>query len=206
MKKYLFFWMMFVSVLGYTQSVSLGLGGGANYSRLTHETDVFDQAFDYELGYFGGLVPTFHLGEKWAIVTELQYSVKKTKTSLTDFSGVYDMFYRYAYAEALPQIEFRPIHLIGFRIGGTVGYKLTETLKIGEQDWQKPVTELIKDADLGLTGGLVVHLGKLSIAGRYNLGLANLSDITFTDEQGVPIETLNLQNRGFQAGIYYFFF
>jgi len=108
------------------------------------------------------------------------------------------------YADFLPEVEIRPIKLIGIAVGGTVGLNLQEQVR-GGSEWQAPVTDIFNTADYGFRAVGRVYLWRLSFELAYNHGLGPAYEYTLTDQNGESIGTEKAYFRAYQVGIAYRF-
>ena len=65
---------------------------------------------------------------------------------------------------------------------------------------------LVKRFDFGLLGGVRAQFGDLSLFGRYNYGLSDVNNVTFTDQNGMDFGYINVRNTNIQLGLQYAIF
>ena len=102
-------------------------------------------------------------------------------------------------------MEYRLIKPLGLLAGLNVGFHLSEFTKFGEDSWTETINSFISDDDLGFTAGTRIHLNKLHLTLRFNQGLKNINELTFTDVNGTPQESITFKTQHYQIGIGYTF-
>ena len=90
---------------------------------------------------------------------------------------------------------------VGFGIN--YGIKLLERSKIDDKWIEINKVKTIKNTDFGLTGKLKANYKNLFGFVRYNLGLGDINNVVYVDENGQPIEGVKQLNRNLQIGIGY---
>jgi len=187
-----------------TLSAQFSFGVEAGYNRSTL-TDDFPADFTTSIdisekdGFYFGLTPTFSLTKKLSLLAEVQYSQEGHKVNLTDGQ------FKNIRLRILPQLEYRLIKPLGLLAGLNVGFQLSELAKVGENPWEDTVTSSLSSNDAGFTVGARIHVNKFHITARYNQGLKNINELTFTDMNGNPIGEVALKSQHYQIGIGYTF-
>lgn len=152
------------------QDMKFGVKAGANFSNLTGDADV-----DGRTGfYIGGLVD-FGISEKFHVQPEILYSMEGGEDAELDFVRI-PIMAKYYVMDGL-NIQAGP--MLGFKIGAEDG-----------------LDEVTKSLDYGLGFGAAYELPiGVFVDLRYNLGLANISDVDIID----------LGTTAFQVGLGYRF-
>jgi hypothetical protein len=188
---------MFVLVVGLMLSSVLlaqkpvwGLKGGLNFATLRSTENDERFKLDSRIGYHLGIISHNHLTRKIAIQPELQFSSQGTEVNTTS----QDFNWRLSYINV--PVMFQYMFNNGFRVeaGPYVGFLLGAKALYddGTDDDLKDDFKTF-DAGLGLGLNYLTYSG-FGFGGRYNIGLANISD---GDER--------VQNRVFQLSVFYMF-
>lgn len=195
----------FLLAFGITESmygqINLNFSSGMNYSNCKFEEfeGVSPQG---RFGYFIGIAPSYQISEKIQFQVDFQYSLKGYDTA--NESNFIASDFRYAYFDIIPEIEYYFIENLALGFGVNYGIKINEQFKIGNEDWSNSGDyETINPIDYGLTGKLKFNYKNLFGFVRYNIGLNDIADVTFTDRNGQSIEDAKQLNRNIQVGIGY---
>ena len=178
MKKGMTF-VILLFVVGGLFAQSLGIKGGLNLSTLTGD-DVEDAKT--KLGFaFGGFY-TYQLNEQFAFQPEIFFTMKGAKFE-DEIMG-----YDYEETDYLNYIEVPMLFKMmipssssvmpNLFVGPALAFNISATYKIevdGDED--DGDIEDINAMDFGLVFGAGADLGKITIDGRYNLGLTNIPDV-----------------------------
>jgi hypothetical protein len=173
------------------QGVSGGVKAGVNFATLSS-----DEEDSEDLGYRTGLIAggfvTWPITANFAIQPEGLYS---QKGAAIDMSGV-EAKIKIDYFE-VPVLAVFSTHSGGasahFYGGPFVVFKVnTEaTATFGGQTTSEDFDEEIKDVDFGVAFGGGVEFGRLTVEGRYSLGLSNINNQDL-DESKVKTRTISL--------------
>jgi len=138
------------------------------------------------------------------VQTNIQYSLKGYDTDEQIFvAGSKSIF---SYIDIIPEVEYAVLDFLALGLGVNYGIKVLEQHKIGNQDWfTSDEIETVSSTDFGLTGKLKVDFNKMFAFVRYNLGLMDIAEFYFTDDNGERIEDAEQLNRNLQVGIGYRF-
>jgi outer membrane protein with beta-barrel domain len=112
---------------------------------------------------------------------------------------------RYFYLDLAPQLQYRLTNVLSISAGPYGSLKLKERINAGD-GWKKPLSvvgEFRDDTDFGFIAVARASLGQFTLALSYLHGLQNVSDINFTDENGVPIGKTYERNRAVQLTLGY---
>lgn len=206
MKKLLFLPLFFICSMSTSQAqFSLGVDAGLNYNNNKFSVVVASQPDAFEtkahVGYYVGLRPTYALSPKTNIGLGIQYSIKGYETQSEIGTGKF----RNYYIDLLPQVEFRPIDLLGFVGGFNIGYLGDTGIRINDK-WEKDIltVDIFEKVDIGLLLGLKVYLQQFYLTAHYNHGLTNISAINYTDANGEDLDQ-SQYNRNLQIGLGYMF-
>src|SRR5690606_18130896 len=102
---------------------SLGVSGGASFSKINFEGDIMPdiRQADY---YFLSVIPKYNFTDKFAIVSDVQYSLKGYEIINTDIVDITKI--RNTYLDFLPKIEYQIIEPLAIGFGGYIGFLLDE--------------------------------------------------------------------------------
>jgi hypothetical protein len=166
------------------QGVTGGVKGGVNFATLSFDPDP-DLDTGVRLGLVVGGFATFPIGARLAVQPEALFSQKGTSIDEAQVDGKIKIDYldvplllKYSTAGSNGTSVF-------FFGGPSVGFKLNasasgtsggETVEIGLSD------EEVKSFDFGVVFGAGVQFGRVSIDGRYTLGLTNINNESDTEK------------------------
>ena len=154
-----------------------------------------------EMGYFFGVAPNYQINDKLRFQVDFQYSLKGYTTAFE--SDLLPSNFRFTYFDIIPEIEYYFIENFALGLGVNYGIKMNEQFKIRDEDWSESEYESVNSSDFGLTGKLKVDIKNFFGFVRYNIGLKDIADVTFTDGNGLIIEDAKQLNRNLQIGIGY---
>jgi hypothetical protein len=169
-----------------TPALDLGVGikGGVNLSNyLGNDTG---SGNDMKLGYVGGLFGTVSVFSALALQQELLISLKGTRA---EFSNMV-VREHLTYVEMPLMIKYYPpipIAKINLFTGPYVAFTLRA--KYREDSNSTDIKDMVEPVDYGLVFGTGVDLEKVTIDGRYTLGLKKLS----TNGSDIKNSVLSLQ-------------
>ena len=179
---------------------SIGIEGGISLSNVRSEGI---EEFDNKpiANYFFGLAPQYSVNDKMSIKYNVLYSVKGYQVE--NGGGIGNSKFRYIYLVLSPQFEYRLHRLFGVSIGPYSGLKLEEEQKMPGSDWSSTKEfDIIKSTDYGIALSVNTYYNNLYFKLAYDFGVQDIVNITFTDNNGQPIEVENF-TRSFQIGIGY---
>ncbi len=192
-----------------TAQLSLSLEAGVNRTNITLELiepEIDDLIFDREAnqGFFISAIPRLAVNERLSINTEAQYSMESYNWGDTQI--------RLHNIRLIPELEYSILKSLGIYAGANIGLKVTESYKqTADEEWisrseiDTNTRGVVKDIDFGLSGGLRYYfLEQFNLTFKYSHGLTNISNILFTDLNGVAFEGKEY-NRTFQLGLGYTF-
>jgi hypothetical protein len=165
------------------QDVAYGVKGGLNLATVSFDPEL---PVDYglRLGIVAGAFVSLPLGSRLAVQPEALFS---QKGAAVDDDGV-DATLRLDYVEIPVLLKYslsgartagRPsVFVLG---GAAVAFKIRAeaSATFGEETIDDDVDEDIEDVDLGIAFGAGLAFDRVTIDGRYTLGLSNIS----TDEE-----------------------
>jgi len=165
------------------QDVAYGVKGGINLATVSFDPEL---PVDYglRLGIVAGAFVSLPLGSRLAVQPEALFS---QKGAAVDADGV-DATLRLDYLEIPVLLKYSlsgartPGRHCVFVFGGpAVAFKIRAeaSATFGEETIDDDVDEDIENVDLGVAFGAGVSFGRVTIDGRYTLGLSNIS----TDEE-----------------------
>lgn len=195
-----------VLAFGITESmfgqISLNFSSGMNYSNCKFE-EFESLSPKGRFGYFIGIAPSYQISEKIQFRVDFQYSLKGFNTGIEN--NLIPSDFRYEYLDIIPEVEFLLQRYLALGIGVNYGIKVNEQIKVSNGDWSEPIVETINSTDFGLICKLETHFKSLFGFVRYNIGLKNIAEGVFTDENGQINEDVKQLNRNLQIGIGYEF-
>lgn len=157
------------------QKINLGIKAGVNMSSNTGNgmKGTLQQGFDV------GAFSEIKLAKKWAIHPELYYSHRSSERA--------DNFMTYYVTEGVANAD-KDIKLNYVSLPVLLSYNISSVLSIqaGPQlNWLffeddnllKNDRDAFKKTDLGIAGGVTLHLEKFRIYGRYTQGLSDVNGI-----------------------------
>ncbi len=189
--------------------IDLILEAGGNYgqSKLLNKHDV-ELVFDHNniMSYYVSAIPKVELLNKLTAFAELQYSVEGLNNQKKDdHPAIQESFdERFYYFRFIPGAELKllgPFHAIA---GLNFGYAFVQT--IGDSDGWSVVNSnfnLRKRNDYGLLLGVNFKIKKINLAIKYNYGLNDINNLTYTDIDGNFLEGISVKNRFLLIGIGY---
>ncbi|MFK7908308.1 MAG: outer membrane beta-barrel protein [Chitinophagales bacterium] len=198
-----FFLAFVISQTAYGQ-MSIGISTGLNYS-----TNKFDEVIyaspKARTDFFIGVSPSFSISEKINLSVTTQYSRKgyQNENDCMLCSSV-GLEYRSSYIDVIPEIEYKLLGFLTAGVGFNYGFLINEQSRFENNKWSE-IQELISPSDFGLTGKLKVTHNNFFGLVRYNFGLKNISNISFSDENGDLIVGVKQYNRNLQLGVGYAF-
>ena len=147
-------------------------------------TTIFqNETIENRTGYYLAFIPKIYLTEKIAVNVEVQYSEEGYRLNDDD-----NFEAKFQYLRLLPQIEIKLMDALGIYGGYNWGFKIDEHISIFDSGFATPALDTIKKTDNGFTVGARVYIGKFSLTGKYNFGIQNITDLTYTDDAGQNIE------------------
>jgi hypothetical protein len=189
MKKIAFFVLtaLFSSALWAQHVPNFGVKAGINISDWNVE-NVNNDVFENRLGLHLGLLSHIHLSKSIAFQPEVQFSTQGVEVAATNDK------YKMSYINVPLMLQYMFDN--GFRIeaGPYVGF-LVDAEDEGENGTTIDRRDDYKTIDAGLGFGLnYLTYSGFGVGGRYNLGLANISE-----------REAAIKNRVFQISLFYMF-
>lgn len=181
--------------------VSLNFSGGINAANLKYK-NLENAPYTNGSGYFIGVAPTYKVCEKVSFLVDFQYSSQNYFAG--DINSITRTGFKTNFINIMPEVEYKVHKKLALGVGVNYGVKLDEQAKVGNGDWSKARGfELTKSTDFGLTGKVKVNHKKLFAFVRYTVGLKNITNLTYTNNDGQPVEAFQQLNRNLQIGIGY---
>ncbi len=173
------------------QRVSGGVKGGVSFANFSHNSSQ-DEDLDWRTGITAGAFVTLPVAEPFSVQLEGLFTQKGAAFNQFGVTGTTKLDYfevpvLFVFSTAPPRSGGTSIQVFG---GPAVAFKISakgtgsfegETTNVDIPD------EDIKSVDLGVAVGAGVAFGRLTIDGRYTIGLSNIS----TDES----DSANVRNR-----------
>ncbi len=195
------FLLLFVMMESTLAQVNLNFSAGINDANLKYK-NLENAAYTNGSGYFIGIAPSYKFCEKVSFLVDFQYSNQNYYTG--DINSITASGFKTSFINIMPEMEYQVHKKIALGVGVNYGLKLNEQTRIANGDWSKTRGfEQTKSTDFGLTGKLKVSHKKLFAFLRYNVGLKNITNLTFTNNNGQVIEDVQQLNRNLQVGIGY---
>ena len=148
--------------------------------------------------FYASVIPSYELNEKLSLSAGLSYSLIGFKEKIN-----IEVNNRLGYIELAPHINYELINNFKIAFGFYTGYNTSEHFNISGEKWQATCKEdLYSNFQSGLTTGIQYAIGNIILSGEFQFGLTNLSNISFTDSSGNPIDN-NYKLRNLRLGIGY---
>ncbi len=204
MRKKLLFLLLGLFTAHYGQAqFDVGLEAGITLANVDIQSQLGIDNNQTAQYYYAGLSPRYAFGPKVSVIAGVAYVAKGYRIDNGPAFG--DSKFRYFYIDFSAEIEYKIHKTVGIGLGLYDGFKVGEAQKFGGDDWiDTKDFKSIENSDFGLIGALRVYYKKFYLNIRYALGLKDINNITYTDDNGQPIE-VELRNRHFQIGIGYRF-
>ncbi len=167
------FVLAFLCVTGsaaFSQSVKLGVKGGATINKISGKS--FSEQFTW--GYHLGGFATFNFG-KIGIQPEVLFNQVNMDTS-SNFSSVYQFNkvgkVKLSYLSIPLLLNINANKFVTLQVGPQFGILMNKSNTLVQNG-----KNAFKSGDFSMLGGLQLNISKLRIFGRYAIGLSNLNDI-----------------------------
>lgn len=173
-----------ISSVAFSQSLHLGIKGGANVLKIDGKSFEDEFKFAYNLGVFAEIGGK----GKWGVQPEILWNQTNFRTD-TSFNnalpnGLQDFKGKLNYLAIPILLSFKPSNFITFHAGPQFGILLNKDDNLFENG-----TEAFKSGDFSMLGGIQLNLRSLKVGGRYVVGLTNIKDIDDSEKW---------KNQGFQ--------
>lgn len=191
--------LMFAAFTTAKAQFSFNVSAGPNYSSAKYH-DIPNAQTTARWGYFVGFAPAFKFNRLLSVSLESQLSTKGH--FLNNVTPHYEN--RYTYIDIIPEVAVQVVKHVEIGLGVNYGLRLGEEQRVDEGRWHstKPVG-ITKPYDLGATAKVKVSWNNFYGVVRYNHGLMNVSDITYTDETGQTVSGAGFSNTNLQFGLGY---
>jgi len=191
--------LTFFAMINLNAQLEVSVGGGLNISSVKIDNaDIFNP--DSRNGYYISVMPKISLNDNLKLNIEGQYS----KEGFNYRDGTIDNERSITYFRFIPQIEFTLLNIIGIYSGINVGVKTSEKFKINGET-VTGVMDAIKSNDFSIPFGVRAYISNFYANVSYNVGVSDISDINFTNDDGSIIEDAKIQNSHIQIGLGYTF-
>jgi hypothetical protein len=165
-----------ISIAAFSQSLKIGIKGGATLNKLTGQT--FKDQFSY--GYHIGGFATIGLNKRWAIQPEVLFNQVNVDTS-DHFSAVYKLNkldkVQLKYLTIPIFLNYNAGQLITLQLGPQFGVLTNKSNTFVENG-----RDAFKSGDFSMVGGVQLKFSHLRVYGRYAVGLSNLNDLDDKDK------------------------
>lgn len=179
----------------------LHLRGGINFSRCSDGPGELNLTVKPYYGYHVGLELNNALRGPWALQTALMLSNRGFTWKSN--GGNNSTHLNYNVVELSPAISREVLPTMQLQFGAFGSYRLNEKTRYGETGtWTEPIFEVTEKYDAGLTGGLSLRKGRLSLKLDYQWGVMPLSSIEFINENG-QTKHADLKTRNLRLGMTY---
>lgn len=167
--------VLFCVVIANAQRLDLGAKIGANMTKINGQS--FSDAFrlNYQLGFYGEIDFTKHIG----IQPELLFSQSSSTVDTSGFKSVYqdaassllkkDVKLNYLNIPIL--LRLNAGRFLTFHVGPQFSILMNNNKNLLANS-----KDAFKSGDFAAVVGAQINISKLRIYGRYNVGLANISD------------------------------
>jgi hypothetical protein len=163
------------------QKMSFGLKGGLNIS------DVSNINGDNRLSGHLGLYFNSRLNAQWSIQPELLYSGQGQQYRA--LGNEYTLALNYIQIPLM--FQFRPVKQVYLEVGPQLGFLIAANVK--DDGDKEEVDGAYKKADFGLNFGAgFMVTSKLGFYGRYNVGLADINDVSALSDRHNRVGQLGL--------------
>jgi hypothetical protein len=161
------------------QGLTYGLKAGINFATIDADGD---EDAGYRLGLAAGGFVALPLGSRLTIQPEGLFSQKGSKSDLEGVSVKLQLDYVEIPILVKYALSGEPDRSFFVYGGPSIAFKIRSraTATFGDVTVDTEEDENIKDSDFGLVFGGGRNFGRLSLDGRYNLGLSNID----SDESG----------------------
>jgi hypothetical protein len=105
--------------------------------------------------------------------------------------------------DIIPEVEYSVLQNLIFGLGVNYGILLNEQFRDASHGWTELNIKSIKSSDFGLVGKVKAGYKNMYCFLRYNLGLSNITDLIYTDEEGYILHNTSLINKNWQLGVGY---
>lgn len=197
------------SLQAQSSAPSFGLKAGLNLATIADNNDLIPEEFDFTNARFlhGGIFWNKAFDDQWGLGIELLYNQKGGQNKL-NLNPVENNEYklRFDYL-SLPLLVRYRIQNLGIEAGAELSYRVNLHVE-SDQVFSKEAVEAAwsNKADTGLLFGLSYQIKNLLVTARYNFGITNLAEFTYTDANGEPIGEVKHWNRVLQLSVGYLLF
>lgn len=167
-----------------------GLRGGASYAKISGEDA---DSYKAKLGFHAAAVVEIPVSDNFAVQPELLYSSQGSDYEDTYESGSANL----DYINVPVMAKYYVSDKLSIEAGPQVGFLLSAKWK-GDEFGEEDAKDDFKGIDFGLNLGVGYKLDSgLNFGARYNLGLADINDVSG--------ENSKIHNGVFQFSVGYFF-
>ena len=180
--------LTYISVQVHAQGFKAGIKAGANFSTNTSASIQSNYQGGFHAGVFGRVKASDMLG------VQVEGLISSVNLKITPNSGVFrnaltDLKATYLHIPILLNIS--PLPLVSFQVGPQIGMTIKQT----ENALIQTGVDALKKNDFSMLAGIQLNLSKLSVFGRYSIGLSDIKNPSITNV------TENWKSKMLQAGI-----
>lgn len=195
--------LFFVSLSKVSAQWHFGVQAGGNLSTIQRKivSSINQPDIKSKIFYFGGVYGEYMFAEKWSAGLDVQYAVRGSGYDMEYPSAI--QTFRRKNLDLIPKVSFQILKNIDLQMGAYYSFLLEEAVQVtGSDTWVFPYYDFYSKTDVGLAPGLRFQFGRWSVQAQAQIGLKDLTDIEFVDENANIIGTTE-KNRSFQLGIGY---
>jgi len=173
-KLILFFLMLFIYSISFSQGLTFGIKGGASINKLTGKS--FKQEFSF--GYHVGAFATLGMGGKLSLQPEVLLNQVNTDTA-TNFNAVYHFGKKIElkYLSIPILLNYNLSNILVLQAGPQFGILLDKSKNALQNG-----SDAFKYGDFSLAGGIQLKLLKFRAYGRYVIGLSDISNVVNSEK------------------------
>ena len=182
---------------------SLGIQGGLHMSNATVIGPTPFVTSPQGNFFLGGTL-RLPLRQPWTFSSDILYTRRGFFFDNVKYSPQSGGGFRLVYIEVTGKAEYHLFKNVHLQMGSYVGYLADEHVYVmGPEGLVQPAYTMTDRWDVGLQGGLAAYFQRWSAFVRYSHGLKSIGRLNLVDENGGPIGSLHLFNRGLQVGAGY---
>lgn len=163
--------MSIISMTAFSQSLKLGIKGGATLNKITGKSFKEQFTFGYHIGGFA----TIGLGNSLAIQPEVMFNQVNVDSS-SSFSSIYQFNkvskVKLNYLTIPLLLNINANKFVTLQVGPQFGILMNKSKTLVQNG-----KDAFKGSDFSMLGGLQLNISHFRIYGRYAIGLNNLNDI-----------------------------
>lgn len=159
---------------------------------------------DKQGNFFLGLTAQHPINQRWAIGSNLQYTRRGFFFPTIETVGDVRAGRQLHYVDLSAAADYNIYRNINLEWGSYVGYRVREYVQGNEaQEWERATIPLSYQWDVGLQVGIRASFQRWSAFVRYGHGIKLMGQMQLKNEDGMPLGTVKLFNKGLQIGLGY---